>query len=54
MSSEDRFRTIMPLLVVFLVCIGIFSYTSENLWWFIIGISSISIIYLIHRVGRRE
>lgn len=51
---EERFKTALPLLILFLLGTAIFSYSEGNPWWLVVSIACVSVIYLLHRVGARE
>ena len=51
---EERFKTALPLLVLFLFGTAIFSYSEGNPWWLIVSVICVSVIYLLHKVGARE
>ena len=52
--DENRFRRSLPLVVAFLVGIGLFSYRTGNVLWLVAGLGSTFVIFLLSKLGGEE
>jgi membrane protein YdbS with pleckstrin-like domain len=52
MDAAERMAEAIPLIVVFLVGVAIFSYSTKNPWWVVAALVAVFVIYCIHKIGR--